>query len=122
MLSFEEVGLLLDEYTEQLPEEIFAGLNGGVNLINRRRFDEEGNCILGLYNCNGMGRYIEIFYGSLRYMYRELSDDELKAEVKKVLHHELTHHLEHRAGDRSLERWDEERKERFRRERYSDEC
>lgn len=117
MLSFEEVGLLLDKYMEQLPREIFEDLNGGVNLIEGRRLDEDGNYIMGLYHCNSMGRYVEIFYGSFKSLYRSSSDEELKKQLKKTLHHELTHHIEHKAGDRSLERWDVEQKERCRRER-----
>lgn len=110
MLSFEEVGRLLDRAAEALPKEIFLDLNGGVNLIDEVRRDEDGNYIMGLYHHNGMGRYIEIFYGSFAALYPRLSAGALEAELKKTLHHELTHHIENRAGDRTLEKWDERRK------------
>ena len=110
MLSFEEVGRLLDSAAEALPREIFLDLNGGVNLIDEERRDEDGNYIMGLYHHNGMGRYIEIFYGSFAALYPRLPAEKLEAELRKTLHHELTHHIENKAGDRTLERWDERHK------------
>lgn len=110
MLSFDEVGALLDRAAEALPREIFKDLNGGVNLIDREERDDDGNYIMGLYHHDGMGRYIEIFYGSFAALYPDAPADELEAELKKTLHHELTHHIENKAGDRTLERWDEKHK------------
>ncbi len=110
MLSFDEVGALLDRAAEALPREIFLDLNGGVNLIDAEKRDEDGNYIMGLYHHDGMGRYIEIFYGSFAALYPRATADELEEELKKTLHHELTHHIENKAGDRTLERWDERHK------------
>lgn len=110
MLSFDEVGALLDRAAEALPREIFLDLNGGVNLIDDVRRDEDGSYVMGLYHHDGMGRYIEIFYGSFAALYPRASAEELAEELKKTLHHELTHHIENKAGDRSLERWDEQQK------------
>lgn len=110
MLSFDEVGALLDRAAEALPREIFLDLNGGVNLIDDVLRDEDGNYIMGLYHHNGMGRYIEIFYGSFAALYPDAPAPALERELKKTLHHELTHHIENKAGDRSLERWDERHK------------
>lgn len=110
MLSFDEVGALLDRAAEALPREIFLDLNGGVNLIDDVRRDDSGNYIMGLYHHDGMGRYIEIFYGSFAALYPNASAKKLEEELKKTLHHELTHHIENKAGDRTLERWDERHK------------
>lgn len=110
MLGFDEVGALLDRAAEALPREIFLDLNGGVNLIDDVRRDEDGNYIMGLYHHDGMGRYIEIFYGSFAALYPNAGPEELEAELKKTLHHELTHHIENKAGDRTLERWDAQHK------------
>ena len=51
---------------------------------------------------------MEIFYGSFLKVYPEATDAEFAAELRRTLHHELTHHIEGLAGDRTLERWDEE--------------
>ena len=108
MISFEEAGRVLDAAVEALPEGVFDDLNGGVNLLPEERLGEDGRYILGLYHHDSMGRYVEIFYGSFLKVYPEAADDEFAEELRRTLRHELTHHVESKAGDRTLERWDEE--------------
>lgn len=110
MLSFEQAGVILDEAVDALPEGIYDDLNGGVNLIRGERRDAGGRYIMGLYHHDEMGRYVEIFYGSFAALYGNASDGEFAEELKKTLRHELTHHVENKAGDRTLEKWDEEQK------------
>ncbi|MBR2879337.1 MAG: hypothetical protein IKC02_01550, partial [Oscillospiraceae bacterium] len=64
MVNYIQAGKMLDKAVEALPQGIFDGLNGGVNLIEEPKSDGKGGYILGLYHHNIMGRYIEIFYGS----------------------------------------------------------
>lgn len=106
MLSFEEAGNILDEAADALPEEIFQGLNGGISLLHRLVTDDDGFCIMGQYIVDSMGRRVEIYYGSFQDVHADDSDEVVAAELRKTLYHELTHHLENRAGDRSLELWD----------------
>ena len=113
MLSFEEAGNILDAAADALPEGIFENLNGGVNLVEEEKLDEDGNHIMGLYHHDGMGRWVEIFYGSFAAVYADAPDEEIAEELKKTLRHELTHHVENKAGDRTLEKWDEEQKLRW---------
>ena len=108
MLSFEEAGRVLDEAVEALPEGIFDDLNGGVNLLPEEKQTEDGRYTLGLYHHDAMGRYVEIFYGSFLKVFPHATDSQLAEELRKTLHHELTHHVESKAGDRTLEHWDEE--------------
>lgn len=108
MVSYEQAGVMLDALMDELPQGIFDRLNGGVNLIEEARPDEGGGYILGLYHCNQMGRYIEIFYGSFTALYGDIPRMQFQRRLRSTLHHELTHHVEAMAGDRSLERWDEE--------------
>lgn len=110
MLSFEEAGTILDAAAEELPAGIYHDLNGGVNLIPGEKRDENGNYIMGLYHHDEMGRYVEIFYGSFAALYAGAPDRKVAEELKRTLRHELTHHVEDKAGDRTLERWDEEQK------------
>lgn len=107
MVSYKEAGKMLDKAMEALPEGIFNGLNGGVNLIEEAKADSRGGYILGLYHNNMMGRYIEIFYGSFTALYGDIPPMQFERRLKSTLHHELTHHIEGLAGDRSLEQWDE---------------
>ena len=108
MVSFEQAGKLLDAAAEALPEGIFDDLNGGVNLLPEERRGDDGRYILGLYHNDAMGRYVEIFYGSFLKVFPNATDDEFAAELDRTLRHELTHHVENKAGDRTLEHWDEE--------------
>jgi len=114
MLSFEDAGRVLDEAMEELPEGIFDDLNGGVNLLPEEKPGEDGRYILGLYHHDAMGRYVEIFYGSFLKAFPGATDRQFAEELRKTLHHELTHHVENKAGDRTLERWDEEQAELWR--------
>ena len=108
MVSFEEAGRILDEVADSLPEEIYKDLNGGINLLPQEVRDDNGLCILGRYFRGVMGRYVEIYYGSFRAVFGRVSERKFREELSKTLRHELTHHLEGLAGDRSLEKWDEQ--------------
>ncbi len=111
MVTYKEAGKMLDKAMEALPQGIFDGLNGGVNLIEEARTSEKGGYILGLYHNNIMGRYIEIFYGSFVELYGDIPPAQFERRLRSTLHHELTHHIEGLAGDRSLEHWDEDQDE-----------
>lgn len=106
--NLETAERLLNEEAEKLPPEIYRELNGGVNLLPDVRRDADGLYTLGLYHCNTMGRYIELFYGSFRAVYPDADETALQQALGETLRHELTHHLENLAGDRSLEKWDEQ--------------
>ncbi len=108
MISYEEAGQVLDEAVDALPEEIFRDLNGGVNLIRGSRTDEYGLLVMGTYNVNQMGRYIELYYGSFKRKYPNADPEKCRRELIRTLKHELTHHIESLAMDRSLEKWDEQ--------------
>ncbi len=108
MISYEEAGRVLDEAVDALPPEIFEKLNGGVNLIRQSKTDEHGLLVMGTYNVNQMGRYVEIYYGSFRRKYPDATPEKCRDELVRTLKHELTHHIENLAMDRSLEKWDEQ--------------
>lgn len=109
MLTFEECQEMLTEIADGLPPAIFQGLNGGILLLPDTVPHPEkvtGNLyILGQYRYEptGFGRYVVIYYGSFCLAHGNLSHDGQRRKLAELLHHELTHHLEHLAGDRSLE-------------------
>ena len=112
MFTIEEVNEMLDEIASELPEGIFRELNGGVSLLDETKRsvkDPEGGLYtLGEYRRDQMGRYIVIYYGSLIALYGYCSQKRMRKLLRDVLTHELTHHLESLAGDRSLEKEDED--------------
>ena len=76
MLTFEEVGDVLDAITEELPREFFRDLNGGILLLPEA-CQERGDAAYGLYTLgeyvyDEMGRYIIIYYGSFAALYEDL--------------------------------------------------
>ena len=111
MFSIDEVNEILDEIAAELPGEIFLELNGGVSLLpdtKRSSADPGGGLFtLGEYRRDQMGRYIVIYYGSVLAVHGGDTREELYSNLKKLLAHELTHHLESLAGERDLEIEDE---------------
>lgn len=112
MLTLEQTERELTRIVESLPEEIFFELNGGVLLKEETKYHPgrvaDDLLILGEYYRDRIfGRYIVIYYGSMRHVFRGASDEVFLEELERVLKHELTHHLEHRAGERDLEIEDE---------------
>ena len=106
ILSIDEVKDILDQAVEAYPEELFQELNGGILLLEDAVPDPEAGediYIMGEYCWDEMGRYINIYYGSFAAL---LGDDPRQVwvdELRTTLRHELTHHVEGLAGERSLE-------------------
>jgi predicted Zn-dependent protease with MMP-like domain len=119
MLSIDEVNEILDDYYDQIPMELFAWLNGGVVLLEDALPAPEAGedvYVMGQYCCDEMGRYIKIYYGSFAALLADEPREVWEEELWITLRHELTHHMEGLAGERSLERKDSEQLERLRAE------
>ena len=113
MFSIEETEKILDSLAGELPEEFYGKLNGGIILLpqaKRHERDVSGALyVLGEYHYDHMlGRYICIYYGSFIRVYGDLPPDKYKKRLREVLRHEFRHHLESLAGERDLEKEDEE--------------
>ena len=113
MLTFDEVGALLDDMAEEFPPVFFNELNGGVYLLPEARPDPEfppGEMyILGEYCNDMMGRYINLYYGSFAALAEreEWTQEDWEDELWETFSHEFTHHMEGLAGERGLEIKDE---------------
>ena len=111
MFSIDEINEMLDDIASELPVEIFRELNGGVSLLHetkRSSADPSGGLFtLGEYRRDQMGRYIVIYYGSICAVHGGCSPAKMREHLKRVLTHELTHHMESLAGERDLEIKDE---------------
>ena len=100
---------MLEQMVNDLPEVIFNELNGGVLLLPESKRSPEARAddlyIMGEYVVrHDMGRMVKIYYGSFVKLYGENAPDELwEKELRHTLHPELTHHLEHLAGENDLE-------------------
>jgi len=114
MITFDEFGDLADRLTEELPEEFFEGLSGGVILDQGAKRHEKSRpndplFILGEYRREGIGCCIVLYYGSFRQVFWSLSGSELEQKLRGIIRHEFRHHMEYRACVADLEREDEDR-------------
>ena len=125
MITFDEMEIILDEIACEIPKEFYRELNGGILLLPETKYHPESHrqagelYIMGEYyndrkGYGGLGRYIKIYYGSFMQLYPNMPPQRLREELKKVLIHEFTHHLESLAGERDLEIKDAVDLERYR--------
>ena len=121
ILSFDQVGDLLDEMAEEFPEEFYQDLNGGISLLPETVEDPAGEdlYIMGEYCNDMMGRYINLYYGSFAALAQQedWTEEDWEDELYTTLSHEFTHHIEGLAGERGLEIRDELEMEQYRRDR-----
>lgn len=107
-MTVEEFRDMLDEILEEIPEQYFVGLNGGVQLIEEPKIHPQSVGdelkIMGEYIRNGvMGRNVHIYYGSFMSLYGHMTYEQLRDRVRETVLHELMHHLESLAGYKDLE-------------------
>lgn len=105
MVSMEEAGAMLDAIAEELPQAFYRELNGGISLLpDVRPGAEPGLFTMGAYHIHpAMGRYIEIYFGSFERVLGDAAPETYRAQLRKTLTHEFTHHIESLAGERGLE-------------------
>ena len=121
VLTIDTVHALLDAQAEALPPALFEGLNGGISLLEEAREDPSfppGELyILGEYHTGALGCRINLYYGSFAALARQhnWSQAVWERELRATLTHELTHHLEHRAGAHALDDRDARELEAWRR-------
>jgi hypothetical protein len=108
-MTIDQAQTMLEQMVNDLPEAIFQDLNGGVLLLPQAKRSPEARAddlyIMGEYVVrHDMGRMVKIYYGSFVKLFGENAPDaKWEKELRHTLHHELTHHLEHLAGENDLE-------------------
>ena len=120
ILSFDEVGEILDEMAETFPEVFYRDLNGGISLLPEAVEDPEfppGEIyIMGEYCNDQMGLYINLYYGSFAALAEKekWTREDWEDELYTTLAHEFTHHIEGLALENGLDRKDEQELAEFR--------
>lgn len=112
MIDIDEFQAVLNEIFDEQPECCLDELNGGVCLLPQEKISPQAVdndlYVLGEFvNSYSMGRYINIYYGSFVELYSHLDYDSLREEIRKVLQHEIYHHIESLSGTHELEDEDE---------------
>lgn len=118
--SIDEFRDIVSELLDELPEEFFKELSGGVvvepGMMRPDYARGDDISTLGQYVRSGLGRQIKIFYGSFREAFPRIDREHLKGRVRDTVRHEFRHHLEGLAGMHgrdSLEAEDRAEMERY---------
>jgi len=105
--TIDDVERILSRIADEIPDEFFNCLNGGVILLEECKPHPQGTgdlYIMGEYhNSRDMGRHICMYYGSFMRLYANAPETVLQRKLRDTLLHEFTHHLESLAGERGLE-------------------
>lgn len=105
--SIERVNEILNGLADSIPQEYYQGLSGGVILLDTYKIHPEAKnhdlYIMGEYRRTPREKQIRIYYGSFKEVYKYASEQSLVKKLDEVLKHELTHHLEYKAGYKDLE-------------------
>ncbi len=102
MISLEEYRSILEELTDELPEEFFRELSGGVIVSEETVIPDyaRGNdlCTMGQYKVYSGIRQVVMYKGSFDRIYPHAEAGEAKSILRGILRHEMRHHLESLGG------------------------
>ncbi|MBE6726479.1 MAG: hypothetical protein E7576_15010 [Ruminococcaceae bacterium] len=120
MITLEEYREILSELMDELPEEFFRDLNGGVIVSEALAIPDyaRGNDLytLGQYLVYSGMRQIVMFKGSFDRLHPQAGAEEARVLLRGILRHEFRHHLESLGGVRnstSLEAEDARKKAEY---------
>lgn len=120
MITSEEYQNIISELLDELPEEFFRELSGGVVMSEALVIPDyaRGNDLftMGQYQVYSGVRQIVMFRGSFNRAHPQASRSEAKELLRGILRHEFRHHLEYLGGihnSSSLEAEDERRKREY---------
>ena len=112
ILTYEQMGDLLEEVAAQFPDALFQDLNGGIQLEEEALpdpdFPEGEMYIMGEYCHDMLGRYILLYYGSFAAVLAEEEKSVWREELFDTIAHEFTHHMEDTAMLHALDDKDAE--------------
>ena len=120
MIRMEEYKQIVSDLLDELPEEFFRDLSGGVIVSDAMSIPDyaQGNDLytLGLYKVFSGVRQIILYKGSFDRAYPQADAAEARELLRGILRHELRHHLEYLAGihnSSSLEAEDERERQAY---------
>ena len=119
-MSIDEYRKIISDLQDELPEEFFRDLNGGVIVTEARVIPDyaRGNDLytMGQYQVFSGIRQIIMFKGSFDRVYPHADAEEARKILRGILRHEFRHHLEALGGihnSSSLEAQDEREKQAY---------
>ena len=119
-MSIDEYRKIISDLQDELPEEFFRDLNGGVIVSEAMVIPDyaRGNDLytMGQYQVFSGIRQIVMFKGSFDRIYPHANAAEARKLLRGILRHEFRHHLEALGGihnSSSLEAQDERKKQAY---------
>lgn len=110
-MSIDEAHEILEDALLDLPDGLLDELNLGILLLDEEKehpnSQNQDLWIMGEYQRSQLGKQVIIYYGSFVRTFSHRSFEEQASELRHTLYHELTHHIEYRAGEKDLEIEDE---------------
>ena len=120
MITTEQYNNIISELLDELPEEFFRELSGGVIVSEALVIPDyaQGNDLytMGQYQIYSGIRQIVMFRGSFNRAHPNVDLSEAKDLLREILRHEFRHHLEYLGevhNSSSLEAEDERRKREY---------
>ena len=121
MISLDEYRTIVSELLDELPEEFFQKLSGGVVVSEAMVIPDYSRSsdplyTMGHYQVSSGIRQIIMFKGSFDRVYPRADAKEAKDTLRGILRHEFRHHLESLGGvhnSSSLEAEDERQKQKY---------
>ena len=120
MITTEQYNSIISELLDELPEEFFRELSGGVIISEALVIPDyaQNNDLftMGQYQIYSRVRQIVMFRGSFNRAHPNVDLSEAKDLLREILRHEFRHHLEYLGGvhnSSSLEAEDERRKREY---------
>lgn len=97
-MTYDEFCQIAEKMIENLPPKLFEKLNGGVNVVRRKKEDGE-YVLMGEYVEDPiMGNTVYLYYGTFAEELKGAKHSEWVEEIEETLLHELRHHIESLAG------------------------
>ena len=120
MIGTEEYRQIVSELLDELPQEFFRELSGGVVVSDALAVPDyargEDLFTMGQYQVSSGIRQIVMFKGSFDRVYPQADADAARELLRGIVRHEFRHHLEYLAGIHnaaSLEAEDERKKQAY---------
>ncbi len=120
MLSIGEYRNIISELLDELPEEFFRELSGGVIVSEALVIPDYARrndlYTMGQYQVSSGMRQIVLYKGSFDRIYPQANEAEARDLLRGILRHEFRHHLESLGGihnSSSLEAEDEREKQAY---------
>ena len=120
MISLDEYNRIVSDLLDELPEQFFRELSGGVIVSEAQLIPDyaRGDDLftLGEYSVSSGMRQVKLYKGSFDRVYPHAGAAEAREILRRVLRHEFRHHLESLGGVRnstSLEAEDEREKQAY---------